>query len=95
MGKLKSKDIMTAICMIAAMMTSVIIICTFLTTYQFVYVGQMFNSYYMLQIGVCITMGLWGIRFLLYHKGKERYIYFSICTIISVALIFFIINLVK
>ncbi|MEG1483389.1 hypothetical protein [Clostridium sp.] len=95
MGKMKSKDIMTTICMIAAMVTSVIIICTFLTTYQFIYVGQMFNSYYMLQIGVCITMILWGFRFLLYHKGKERYIYFIICTTIAVSLIFFIINLVK
>lgn len=95
MGKPKSKDIMTAICMVAAMITSVIIICTFLTTYQFIYVGQMFNSYYILQIGVCITMILWGIRFLLYHKGKERYIYFMICITISISLIFFIINLVK
>lgn len=95
MGKAKSKDIMTAICMVAAMVTSVIIICTFLTTYQFIYVGQMFNSYYMLQIGVCITMILWGVRFLLYHKGKERYIYFMICIAIVISLIFFIINLVK
>ncbi|MBU3137887.1 hypothetical protein KPL39_16720 [Clostridium gasigenes] len=95
MGELKSKDIVTAICMTAAMITSVIIICTFLTTYQFFYVGQIFNSYYMLQMGVCITMMLWGIRFLLYHKGKERYIYFLICITISVSLIFFIINLVN
>lgn len=95
MGKLKSKDIMTAICITAAMITSVIIICTFLTTYQFFYVGQMFNSYYMLQIGVCMTMALWGIRFLLYHKGRERCIYFLICITISVSLLFFIINLVK
>lgn len=95
MGKLKSKDIMTAICMVAAMVTSGIIICTFLTTYQFIYVGQMFNSYYILQIGICITMILWGIRFLLYHRGKERYIYFMICITIAVSFIFFIINLVK
>lgn len=95
MGKLKSKDIMTAICITAAMITSGIIICTFLTTYQFFYVGQMFNSYYMLQVGVCITMMLWGIRFMLYHKGRERYIYSLICMSISVSLIFFIVNLVK
>lgn len=95
MGKIKSKDIMTAICMTSAMITSGIIICTFLTIYQFFYVGQMFNSYYALQIAVCITMMLWGIRFLLYHKGKERFIYFLICIAISISLMFFIINLVK
>lgn len=95
MGKVKLKDIMTAICITAAMITSGIIICTFLTMYQFFYVGQIFNSYYMLQVSVCITMILCGIRFVLYYKGKERYIYFLICIAISVSLLFFINNLVK
>ena len=95
MGNFKSKDIMTGICVLAAMITSVIIICTFLTIYQFFYVGQMFNSYYMLQIGVCITMMLWGIRFILYYKGKERFIYSLICITISISFIFFISNLVN
>lgn len=95
MGKVKSKDIVTAICITSAVITSIIIVSTFLTIYQFFYVGQMFNSYYMLQIGVCITMLLWGIRFLLYYKGRERYIYSSICIIITVVFIFFIINLVN
>lgn len=95
MGKVKEKDIMTAICIIAAMITSGIIICTFLTMYQFFYVGQIFNSYYMLQVSVCITMIFWGIRFILFYKGKERYIYSLICITISVSLIFFINNLVK
>ncbi|MGL5353818.1 MAG: hypothetical protein ACRDA5_10925 [Clostridium sp.] len=95
MGKLKSKDIMTGICIVAAIITSGIIICTFLTTYQFYYVGQMFNSYYVLQIGVSITMMLWGIRFILYYKGKERYIYFTICFLISISLLFFYANMVK
>lgn len=95
MGKVKQKDIMTAICIAVAMITSGIIICTFLTMYQFFYVGQIFNSYYMLQVSVCITMILWGIRFVLFYKGKERYIYFLICITISVSLLFFINNLVK
>lgn len=95
MEKLRKKDILTAICLISAIITSGIIICTFLTTYQFFYVGQMFNSYYILQIWVGITMMLWGIRFILYYKGKERYIYFLICTTISASLLFFIKNLIR
>lgn len=95
MGKFKLKDIITTICISAAMITSLIIISTFLTIYQFFYVGQMFNSYYTLQVGVSITMMLWGIRFILYYKGKERYIYSLICITIAVSFIFFINNLVK
>lgn len=95
MRSIKSKDVITGICITAAMITSIIIICTFLTIYQFFYVGQIFNSYYMLQIWISITMMLWGIRFLLYYKGKERFIYSLICITISVSFIFFIINLVK
>ena len=31
----------------SAFITSILIICTFLTTYQFYYVGQVFNSYFL------------------------------------------------
>lgn len=43
---------------ISAFITSILIICTFLTTYQFYYVGQIFNSYLPIQLGVCITMAI-------------------------------------
>ena len=80
---------------IAAFITSILIICTFTTTYQFYYVGQIFNSYLPIQLGVCITMAILGIRFLLNETGKKRIIYSALSFAISISLIFFMINLVK
>lgn len=80
---------------IAAFITSILIICTFTTTYQFYYVGQMFNSYLPIQLGVCITMTILGIRFLINETGKKRIIYSSFSFAIAISLIFFMINLVK
>lgn len=95
MEKLRFKDIFTIICTIAAIITSLIIIGTFLTTYQFKYLGQMFNSYFMLQLGIIVTMSLWGIRFYIYRRGKEKYIYSGIFFSIALIFIFFMMNLVK
>lgn len=60
---------------ISAFITSILIICTFLTTYQFYYVGQIFNSYLPIQLGVCITMAILAIRFLINETGKKRIVY--------------------
>ena len=79
----------------AAFITSILIICTFTTTYQFYYVGQIFNSYVPIQLGVCITMSILGIRFLLNETGKKRIIYSAFSFAISISLIFFMMNLVK
>ncbi len=57
---------------ISAFITSILIICTFLTTYQFYYVGQIFNSYLPIQLGVCITMAILAIRFLINETGKRE-----------------------
>lgn len=95
MKKFDVKDILTLICTIAVIATSVIIIFTFLTTYHFINIMPVFNSYLPLQVGLCITMALWGVRFLLNSFGKERYIYSTICIVISIISLFFIINLVK
>ena len=80
---------------IAAFITSILIICTFTTTYQFYYVDQMFNSYLPIQLGVCITMTILAIRFLINETGKKRIIYSSFSFAIAISLIFFMINLVK
>jgi len=80
---------------IAAFITSIIIICTFTTTYQFYYVGQIFNSYLAIQFGVCITMAILGIRFILNETGSKRILYSAISFAISISLIFFMINLVR
>ncbi|EOR28131.1 hypothetical protein A500_00765 [Clostridium sartagoforme AAU1] len=95
MGKFRAKDFFTLICTLAAIATSVIIVLTFLTTYHFINIMPIFNSYLLLQIGICLTMALWAIRFFIYRSGREKYIYSSICIIISVVSLFFIINLVK
>lgn len=79
----------------AAFITSILIICTFTTTYQFYYVGQIFNSYVPMQLGVCITMAILGVRFLLNETGRKRIIYSAFSFAISIALIFFMMNLVK
>lgn len=95
MKKLRGKDVFTIICTMASIVTSIVIISTFLTMYQFLYVGQKFNSYFMIQFSVAITMMLWAIRFFVYRKGREKYIYSGICLLISLMFIFFTLNIVK
>lgn len=89
------KKIINVLGFISAFITSVLIICTFLTTYQFYYVGQIFNSYLPLQMGVCITMAILAIRFLFYETGMRRIVYSTFSIIIAISLIFFMTNLVK
>ncbi len=79
----------------AAFITSILIICTFMTTYQFYYVGLIFNSYLPVQIGVCITMIILALRFLAIETGKKRIVYFIFSLGISISLIFFMINQIK
>lgn len=95
MKKFDVKGIITLICTSAAFLTSVIIILTFLTTYHFINSMPIFDSYFPLQLGLCITMALWAVRFSLYRFGKEKYIYSTICIIISLVSLFFALNLVK
>lgn len=95
MKKLRFKDIFTLICTLSSIITSGIIICTYLTTYKLWYLGSAFDTYFTLQLGIVITMFLWAIRFLLYRRGRERYIYFGICISISIIFAFFMISFVK
>ncbi len=89
------KQLVNLLGFIAAFITSVLIICTFTTTYQFYYVGQIFNSYLPIQLGVCLTMTILGVRFLLNETGKKRILYAAISFVIAVSLIFFMVNFVK
>ena len=89
------KKLVNLLGFMAAFITSILIICTFTTTYQFYYVGQIFNSYLPIQLGVCITMTILGIRFLLNETGRNRIIYSSFSFAIAISLIFFMMNLVK
>lgn len=79
----------------SAFITSILIICTFLTTYQFYYVGQIFNSYFPIQLGVCITMAILSIRFLINESGSKRILYSVVSFAIAVCLLFFMNGLVR
>lgn len=89
------KEIVNVLGSMATFITSILIICTFTTTYQFYYVNQIFNSYLPIQLGVCITMAILGIRFLINETGRKRIIYSGFSFVISISLIFFMMNLVK
>lgn len=89
------KKLINLLGFVCAFITSILIICTFMTTYQFYYVGQIFNSYLPIQLGVCITMAIIALRFLIIETGKKRLVYFAFSLAISVSLIFFMMNLIK
>ena len=89
------KQLVNLLGFIAAFITSILIICTFTTTYQFYYVGQIFNSYLPIQLGVCITMTILGVRFLLNETGKKRILYATVSFVIAVSLIFFMVSFVR
>lgn len=89
------KKILINLCIISAIVTSIIIICTFLTTYQFLYVGQIFNTYLPLQIGIVVTMVLWALVFWVNEKGKKKFLFTFICLLLIASSIFFIINYVR
>lgn len=89
------KKIVMNLCIVSAIVTSIIIICTFLTTYQFWYVGQMFNTYLPLQIGIIVTMILWALSFWVHEKGKRKYLFTFICLLLIAGSVFFIVNYVR
>ncbi|AGF54283.1 hypothetical protein [Clostridium saccharoperbutylacetonicum] len=86
------KKLVNLLGFISAFVTSIIIICTFLTTYQFHFVNQIFNSYLPIQLGVCITMAILGLRFIIIETGKKRLVYAAFSLAISAFLIFFMVN---
>lgn len=75
--------------------TSIIILCTFLTTYQFFYVNQMFNSYVPLELALSATMAAMAVRFVLDKTIEKRILYCIISVTISASLIYFAMNWIK
>jgi hypothetical protein len=88
------ENIFSFLVTLVTVITSIIIILTFLVTYHFITI-PMFNTYLPLQIGISISMLLWSIRFYIKKIGREKYIYSIICLIISIASILFITNSVR
>lgn len=80
---------MIFICLLSTIATSVIILCTLITTYQFKNLGQIFNSYSFMQFTSSITMFLWAIRFFISYRGRQKYIYSLISFSLSLGLLFF------
>lgn len=74
----------------SSIIACVVIICTFITSYQFVYLGQMFDSYLAVQVTVAITMLLWAVRFWMNEYGRKRLFHTFVSLAIAVSLIFFI-----
>ncbi|MGL4773192.1 MAG: hypothetical protein ACRC2K_06440 [Clostridium sp.] len=74
--------------LISVVVTGIVVICTFLTTYQFYYVGQTFNSYSAIQISLALTMGIWAFRFWICEHGNKRAIYSLFCLSISIVLLY-------
>lgn len=87
--------LLTILSIVSATITSITIICTLLTTYQFMFVGQMFNSYVPIQIMLTITMIIWGIKFILCEKGWKRVVYPFIFLSTAAGSIFFLMNSVQ
>ncbi|MGL4572234.1 MAG: hypothetical protein ACRCVJ_14355 [Clostridium sp.] len=69
----------------------IVIICTFLTSYQFMYISELFDSYLSVQVIVAITMAVWSIRFWMNERGNRRYLYtlFSLCITASLVAFMF------
>lgn len=79
----------------SSIIACIVIICTFITSYQFIYVGQMFDSYLAVQVTVAITMILWALRFWINEYGRKRFFHTFVSLAIAAALIFFIFGTVR
>lgn len=90
-----NKRVINTLTIISSIIACITIICTFLTSYKFIYIGDLFNSYLGVQIILAITMIIWAIRFWYEEHGNKRYIYTGFCLMISVASIFFIASFIR
>lgn len=88
------KKLINMLTIFSACVTSVLIICTILTSYQFLYVGQLFYYYMPVQIGVAVTMAFLALRFWVNERGIKRIGYSGISILISIGLLLSM-NLVK
>ncbi|MDY6012793.1 hypothetical protein [Clostridium sp.] len=89
------KKIINVLSIASSIISGIVIICTFITSYQFIYISDIFNSYLAVQISVAITMILWALRFWLNEYGRKKFFHTSISLAIVVALIFFIFGTVR
>lgn len=73
---------------IGVILTTLALILTLLTTYQFVYV-KYFNGYYTLQLSIVVTMIIWSINMIVFRKNFKNIVYPITCVLIACATMFF------
>lgn len=81
------KKIINIITITSAIITSLIVICTFLTSYQFVYIDLIFNSYKPIQISLAITMLLLATNMIVDERKDKKHFSVLFCIITSIVLI--------
>lgn len=89
------KRLINILTILLSIIACIVIICTFLTSYQFLYLGEIFNSYYAIQVTVAITMLSLAARFWINESGKNKYIYSGLSLILSVFIIAFMLGTVR
>lgn len=94
MKRINNEDILSIISMILVLITSIVIILTFLSTYYFINNMPVFDTYLPLQICISITMLVLGIRFYTYKNTINKYIYSSACFFIAIISLLFALNLI-
>lgn len=81
------KKIINILTIVSSIITSLIVICTFLTSYQFVYIDLIFNSYKLIQISLAITMLLLGINMIIDERKDKNNFSVIFCILTSIMLI--------
>lgn len=74
---------------VSVFITTIALILTILTTYQFLYV-KYFNSYYTLQWCISLTMFIWAIKLIDFKNKAFNKMYSIMCIFFAVGTIFFI-----
>ena len=88
------KRLVNILMITTSIVTSIFVICTFLTSYHFCYFGLIFNSYIPVEIGTAVTVLLLGIRFILNYHGVKKIVH-SLFFLVMAAMLFLLITLVK
>lgn len=72
----------------AGWITSILIICTILTSYEFINIGSIFDSYLPIQIGLAINMGLLALNYFIKENGRRKLSYSILSFAICIGLLF-------
>ncbi|MBA5850863.1 hypothetical protein H2684_05950 [Clostridium sp. cel8] len=82
------KNTLSLLGWICVIFTTVALVLTLLTTYQFVYI-KYFSNYYTLQLSMVVTMIIWSINMAVLRKNFKNILYPLTCVLIAGITIFF------